>query len=444
MTNVRGAAVARGLGTDVEPPAVVLRVRWPWWSHPIWALVLLTASTASIALVLPPSAYAVWGVPKYLEDDPARLLVLGIASLVVGLAIASGRVAARGRGTIEMSENQIRFLGRAFRTLFVLTLAGYVAWCAVAALRGAGPELVFGVLRREEGALGALKTTATPVGGVTTLTQFGPLAAALGYLLKRAGVGGNGYLWLVALAAARAVLYAERLALIEVVLPVLLLACIVERPRNRVLTFLTSSGPVVAVPTAWAMFATFEYMRSWVSVESEVSQGYLSWVSSRMLGYYTTAYNNSALLYELIEGSGRFPYFIAGAVWNAPVVENAVARPRIDGLAPEVWWEWALATHAAPALTSRGSFLVTNAELGTLGMVAYWLLAGLATGALFARARRGGVPAVLAYAAIFIALLELPRLIYWGEGRAVPLLIGAAVLALRYPVGGAAPRGGAA
>lgn len=80
-----------------------------------------------------------------------------------------------------------------------------------------------------------------------------------------------------------------------------------------------------------------------------------------------------------------------------------------------------------------GSFLVVNGELGSVGMGLYWLATGLIIGCLYVALRNGSLPASLTYAVFYIGILELPRFIYWTQGRSFPLLLAVLFISLGYP-----------
>lgn len=429
MTLIR----ARRRRSDVaSAPPATLRVSWPWWLHPAWALVLLTGTTAAISVALPPEIYLTWGVPKFLTQDSSLLLFVCLAAFFVGVLAVALAAARGGAVEITLQPEQIRWLRIAFTCMFILTILGYVFWFAIAVSQGVRLDSLASVVQREAGAISALKSDIRPVGGVTTLTQFGPIAVVIGFILRKIGQGGRAFYWIIPLAALRFVFYAERLALIEVLVPLLVIAALTTDPRTR-RGLAVRLAPILGVPALWALFAISEYSRSWIFYEDTTTIGFPAWVSLRLLGYYTTSFNNSALFFSQTQSLDVAPYFSMSGFWNAPGVEQMLPHPGFGGMAPEQWWASTLTFLSNPEFTNAGSFLVVAGEFGPVLAVAYWALIGGIAGSAFRAMTRGSVSALIANATLFIGILELPRIMYWSLGRATPILIGIVVLALWFP-----------
>jgi hypothetical protein len=91
-----------------------------------------------------------------------------------------------------------------------------------------------------------------------------------------------------------------------------------------------------------------------------------------------------------------------------------------------------LALGANPEFNNPGGLLSPIVDLGVLGGLAYWAVMGLVTGYLYNLYTRKHPLGMCIYPVVFLALTEVPRYIYWGEGRAFPalayLLLSATVL----------------
>lgn len=413
--------------TTPKTTSPVLEVHWPWWLHPVWALLLMVGTTAVASIVLPPPYYRIWGTNKFLNHDSAGLLLLGIILMLVGILAANHRNARGGHARIVFSPTKIAHLQKTYKILLALTLLGYAFWGLIAISEGVRAADLFAVLQRDEGAIGELKANSRPVGGVTTLAQFGPVAVVLGFVLRKIGVGGRSYWVIIVLALVRATFYAERLALLEILLPLVLITAItmVKRSRWRPLVQIM---PLVLGPLVWVIFAISEYSRSWVYYQNVVSLPFSEWVTSRLLGYYITSFNNSALFADSWRGLYEPPYMSIQAFWNAPGVSALVGHPSVLGLHPDKWWSSVLQARSNPEFTNVGSFLVTYAEMGWPLASVFWLAVGWILGSLFSAVTRGSFAGLIAYCALFIGLLELPRFIYWTQGRTIPVIIGLLVV----------------
>jgi hypothetical protein len=179
--------------------------------------------------------------------------------------------------------------------------------------------------------------------------------------------------------------------------------------------------PLIGVPVLWAVFAAFEYTRSWAARNDGSHGTFTSYVTNRLLGYYGTSVNNSALYYEGAHGVPHLPLFPVKWVWDFPVLGDVaravVGSPSLGGLDLASWWVAALRQASNPEFVNTGTFLVLAADLGTWGMVVYCAAIGLAVGALYAGVARGSLASLVAYACSFVGLLELARILYFGQGR---------------------------
>ena len=108
-------------------------------------------------------------------------------------------------------------------------------------------------------------------------------------------------------------------------------------------------------------------------------------------------------------------------MWDAPIIsslvtyEGVVGRPPIGPL---------LSEKANPEFNSEGGLSQPYVDFGDAGGALYFLASGLFIGwmyRLFAGSRLIGM---LSYPMVFVSLLEMPRYLYWSQGRATPGAIG--------------------
>ncbi len=71
---------------------------------------------------------------------------------------------------------------------------------------------------------------------------------------------------------------------------------------------------------------------------------------------------------------------------------------------------------------------------GAAGGLLYWVIAGLACGAVYQLFRRKELAGLLFYPILFLGLLELPLALYWSEGRSFPALFMLAFVAIFRPL----------
>lgn len=400
---------------------------WPWWLHPFLIVIFTGVGSAALAFALGEGIYREWGADKYLSQSMLVTIAIGLSSLLAGILLGS-RGALPGATHFLLSRTDVKALTSAFTLLLLLTVLGYTFWLLSALANGVTLSDLSLVLSRELGAISALKRMAPPIGGLTTLTQFGPMAAAVGFLLWRTHSRGPLFLVVVALAGVRTVFYAERLALIEVLIPIAIIWIVLEL-SGKVSKFWVAILPMIGVVTFLALFAVSEYYRSWIFYESRTDRGFIEWILHRVLAYYGTAYNNSALLALNYPSDSPTPYFSIPALWSAPGMGAVLGAPVMAGQSPDDWWTGTLAA-ANPEFNNKGSFLIVETELGVAWSVLYWVVIGVAIGWLYFRARRGALIGLLGYSVTTIGLLEVPRILYYGEGRFIPVLASIVLLGI--------------
>lgn len=403
---------------------------FPWWINPIFGLLMLGATTAIYALALPASEYEAWGAPKYFSGQHFVMVLLGVGSFALGY-FGAFVTASRGRlpwnATISFTATTLRRWIAIYRILCALTICAYIFWIAHAVSQGVSISDLTKVLDREGAAISELKANSRPVAGVTSFTQLGPIAVGLGFILSQTGAVGRGYFALIALAGVRTIFYAERLALIEVLIPLAILICakLNAAGRHRKLIVL---GPFIGAIGAWSVFAVSEYFRSWVYYQNIVQGDFFSWVTQRLLGYYATGYNNSALFDVYVASEQGTPYFSISALWNAPIVSQLFPYPSVGGVAPEDAWIGALKSYGNVEFNNVGSFVMTGAELGVAGLIFYWLILGFLVSWCYMLARRARLNYLLLYVSSYVGLLEVPRFVYWTQGRFIPVILGFCII----------------
>lgn len=330
---------------------------------------------------------------------------------------------------------RIRRLAPFLRGALVLSLVAYIGWFAAGALRAGGPvQLVQTWLTNPFAVKTELLRT---VPGLTTLTQLAvaaiPLALAFG-LLRRGSALRPLAFTIVVLAAARSLVFSERLALLELVVPV---------------TYLLLAGRRVAVPKAvvWgigvavavvAVFTATELRRTYVYTHN------FSWshVTARFFGYYVTSIDNGSMAID--RHPAATPFAETGQIlWRFPLVSSiraddfpgigtvSLRYEDIFGRDPDTFWT---STLAEEGLSQEYNVFTTPgflaADFGWLALPVLLLL-GFYSGTLFTRARSSPFHRAL-YAVWLVGLLEFMRIMYFFDTRAFPayLVFGAVYLSI--------------
>ncbi|WP_229074097.1 hypothetical protein [Actinoplanes sp. DH11] len=402
------------------PTATRIPLSQPALVHPLWFLVFAAVLSTVPAALSTEGQRGDWGQDWVLSNGDLWLQAAGIGFLVLGVAI-SGRTAATPWLTV--SDGSLDRLEKLTRILFWLAMAGYLVWFGLAVLQN-GPSFL-------TGGSGAQKAVTVP--GITTLTQVGPFVIAACTLLHRLGRPHPVMLVLtLVLGAIRVVANSERLALLELLMPLAVVLALLPRVRGaRVpgpkkrwpsgLAFLGWSG--AGLGALLGFFALSEQSRSWSFYASRTDQTLLGFSADRLQAYYATATNNGALYLHGLSPDLIRPETTLQFLWEFPVLGGAFrAMSGGDRTSGTDLWRAYLDAHSNPEFNNPSALLPIFGELRLLAPVLL-VLVGVVLGRVYRNACAGSPAALLGYAVAAIGLLELPRFFYYGQGRAFPLVV---------------------
>ncbi len=395
-----------------------------WWANPLSPVLLLVVPALVAAYLVPAHAYLEhWRTPKFVEFGGLARSLVALLLLSVGtLVVTRGRLGLAVRDEWpDLSPVAREVLRRAFFVLYRITCAAYVVWVLVAVQRGLRPASLLDTLREQNTFSGELKRQFETVAGVTTLTQCGIAAVVIGALLTtRPDRAVTRRVWvLFALAVARGFFLAERLAMIELVLPWLVVRSgqLAATGRRRSGRWLVRAGPIVAIPVLLVAFSLFEYSRSWSFARTRTDDTFLEYSAYRLAGYYATSINNGELNRTSIDRTERLPYFTVEFFWTAPVVSSALDYRELSHVPPGPDPVTRLGN---PEYNSPGGVAAPFIDFGSIGGFLYYGIVGLVLGALYRSFAGSRLLGLLLYPTVFTGLLELPRYLYWAQGRVAP------------------------
>jgi hypothetical protein len=407
--------------------------RIPWSASRLAHPLTLAAVGLFLALVPPllstPFQRARWGVHWYLTPDDYQLVAFSGTAVLIGIVVG---IAGRPDADVDHFDVDVPRLLRATNWLAALFGIGYAVWAWSASRHGFTLGLALETLRGHAGANYASRADLATVPGLSTLTEVGPVLVAALVLLWRCGVRRYAVLGVVlVLSAVRVVLNSERLSMIEIALPALLMVLMTRDRREGVAKRrrpLPVAGYLGAPVLVVLLFAFTERTRTWNSHYSRLYPGNLLQFSiDRIWAYYATAANNGAIYRDYRAPALHFPDLTLEAVTHAPGVSEllTVAGWSVGGTQP---WRETLAFYANPEFNNPSTFLPVIGEIGTplaLCLFASW---GLLMGVLYRHARQGSVGAVVAVSGFSLALLELARYPYLSSGRFLPAAMAAVVV----------------
>jgi len=404
------------------------RGRALWWLHPVFPLSALGIPLLVVAFFVPEATYqTLFRTDKHVDRAFVEMAVLVYAGFVVG-ALLPGLWGGRTRPRAGGERDVIMYSRWLVWPLFAFTMFGYAAWLANAVLRaGLGGTLnaLADVLLRPSGATSAHAkyTVFENVPGITTFTQFGILYATLEAILWARGGSSKRLALLrfgalVSLTLVRALLLSERLALVEVVVPVVvvLAAEAWARGRRRVLL---QTAPLYFGAAVFGLFALAEYFRSWDFYRPQYGGSYLSFAADRFFGYYVTALNNAAVVYHYAAPSPLRHTF--RAFFEMPVVGSVFDSLYGSFIGEHAEFRRLLVTYANPEFNNVPPVGLLLNEYSLLAPLAAVLI-GLVSTVLYRGFVGGRLYATLLYPSWFVGLLEISRVYYWTGQRYFPVL----------------------
>lgn len=399
-----------------------------WWLSPVGTLALVVPLSLLVAVRISDADYRFfYKEPRVVTSDQALLFllaatVLGLTSMLASSVRATRRPRQRWPG---FSAGQLAVLGTAEQVAFAMTSFGYLALAALGVARGARPSLIVGAITSQSNYTGQLKTVFAPVAGVSSFTQIGVAYVVIAGLLLAGGRQARLIRRLsvvLVLGLLRAYLLTERLAVLELLVPLIAVGAVWLRQQPRRGGWLPLA-PVLAIPVLLVVFGAFEYSRSWVFYRTRTTLSFPAFVVNRLAGYYATSYNNGALQLDYGRSRGRLPYSSLEALWTAPGAAQLDLYRRLTGQGGSDALNTVLQQHGNPEFNNPGGLAVPLFDFGILGGLVFFAVAGLLLGLAHHSWRSGNPLGLLVYPVLFTGILELPRYLYWTQGRVVPPLV---------------------
>ena len=423
------------MNQQLNPAAKVSLSPGVWWLNPAVAFGVPAIIVGVTAYTLGPGNYLhFWRTPKYFDfpcfASLGAIVFTFACGCLLGAARRSGRDSAPATDwTLDVRWQSVRLL---FNLSFVLSVMAYCIWFGIGIKNGLDLSIILGVLRGASDAHYYLRQEYfTTIPGLTTATQFGIPVIVLGVPLGVA-TGWRTVRWqcatVIVLGLIRAFLNSERLAIIELLVPLAVSLIRVQPATSRLLRLLTRSAPIIAGMFLYCFFGVAEYFRSWSSFYARSESSFWGFVAVRLMGYYTTAINTGALLWRVNEPLLlHLPPLTLSFVWHFPIIKDLlpVLFPSFRAYAGDPWgttYPDLLSANANPEFNNPSGVFSPLIDYGLTGGLLYWLICGLICGYLYKEFRLCSVVGVFLYPALYISLIEATRVLYWADGRFFPAM----------------------
>lgn len=393
-----------------------------WWSVPhIFTFTILFPIAALITAKAGDVADRN-GFPNYITVYFIILLFVGLLMFGVSCYIGS---------KISFMSQDISVRGGALDFLFWFCVTAYAIWFVP--LIVTQPQMVIGALTGAAGATYAIRVAAPPISGLTTITQFG-IAYACIYSTKKfifnepVRIRYDIYFIIILiLSFFRASINSERIALLEVVFPTIVILSklrymkrsIICKNRGVYLIFLLF--PVLTIVGAPFIFGLFEYNRSWLIEYQYKYDNIIQFSFERLVLYYTTSLNNICGFMTSVGWPSWDGGWTLEWLYRFPII-GSILHPKGDNLATR--FGLFLINGANPEFNNTNGIVVVFQDWGLAGGLISLGIYGLIVGISFRQFRLSRGVLQFAYPIMFFSLYELLRIGYIYDGRCVAALIG--------------------
>ena len=387
-----------------------------WWFRPS---LLILAIVIPVYLSFLTYEYERWVPNRYVPSDLYWWGLVLLLVLALGAAIG-GTLGRAPRGGIPGLARAVDVPAGLLATLLALTLLAYAIWFGPIVLQ---PQRVVELLT---GQRDNLRDTLDTLPGITTLTQCGVAYVVL-YAVKRyagtrpvAAWETAGLALVMLLAVVRAILWSERLAVIEVVLAYVVALGAYFSFRTHGTRLFAGMLPFIAPLGLYLAFTATEYFRSWYFCKDEYSSIWL-FSYERLATYYAVATNSGI---GLLQETRNWPVFTGGYVFQWAYQFPVIGELLTDAIGnTRSFYQQFLEMHGRPEFNNPTGIFVIVFDIGYVGALFYFFVAGLAIGAVHRAWSQQRVGGVLLYPSCFLFVLELLRFNYFASPRFIPVIV---------------------
>jgi len=347
--------------------------------------------------------------------------LLGVATLFAAVGEQVGRI-RNARTVMSLKRTAVSLPRWWVIGALLFSIAAYILWFGLGMIRAGGLLGLYAAYR--ENAFFVKEVLLKPVSGLTSFTQLAVIAVPLAVLNVNSRRTERCLVALILLLAIiRSFLYSERLALLEILIPLLVIWAI----RRRLSVGRTLGLAILFFFLIIGFFILNETERSFAVRGVSELPNLISLGTYRFFGYYLTSVNNFGLAVDVYPF--RFPfYFTLLGLWSLPGLDNLYTiisgTPVFD----------------APKILAVNRL---NPELNVFTTPGYWIMEYGIPGSLFASATYGFLSGLFYanarkssywlafYAVWFVGIMEFMRIYYFGSPRVfIPMVFFALTIVL--------------
>lgn len=398
------------------------RLRFPaitlWWFRPVPLLLVLVVPVYLSYLGF---NYENWVPRRYVPSFEylwglALLLILALGALITSAGAGRSPAADPRRST----PLRVDVPGWYLAALFGAAVLAYVLWF--------GPMLssTDRIVAMFSGERGNLRDVTETQPGITTLTQCGVAFIVLYVIKQYAGVRppARWETWalfaIFGLTLMRAVLWSERLAVIEAAVAYVVTVAAFWRLRSVDQRRLAAVVPFVGPLLLYLAFTTTEYFRSWAFYKDYYDS---VWTFSyeRLSAYYALATNSGiGLLQESRNWPGYTGRYVLEWLYRMPGLGDILLEA--VGTDPRTAYQQFLELHGRQEFNNPTGLFVTVFDIGYTGSALYFFAIGALVGVLWKSWYHHRLAGLMFYPFCFLFMLELLRFNYFAASRFVPIV----------------------
>lgn len=387
-----------------------------YWLNPIgiyafWMLLMIYTYTIPNKNLI-----TLFETPNFVSFENVLVYLLFFIVFCLGCFSASNS----GFGTYKINESKEI---KTYKLLFIIYFFANVIWYINLGITYGG-NIYMLVLSNLTGYYNMFKVDGGHISGITTFTEIGIVVAPYGYYLWRKTRKKwilKSLVCLFFLNTLRALIFAERIAILNTFIPCFAIFILFYRGRHwNLIKYI----PIFAIVILFVFFGIFEYFRSWLYYKDIYDGSFVTFIIDRVfVGYYSLSINNECL-YMNKGGLNYFPNKILEWVWLLPGLSSIRTSfmPSYGDL---------LGKYANQEFNNFGGLLSCYTDLGFFGLLPQFVFGYIMyksyKGFLYKRYMYTFIYAISIY-----ALLELPRYFFWGSNRSFFVFIGLAII--RYNV----------
>ena len=390
-----------------------------WWSHPsrltLFLLIPIFLGAASLGY----DEFRIFDHPaNYIRGDTFWVGLVGLLAFAA-CSFAMEFIPARYNPYPEVAPQQLQ---KVIHALFYITFFAYVLFLLPAFI---SPSLLIGLITGEVNQY-QLRELLNRIPGITSFMALQSLFIVCAMLYPHL----TGYalpgrikkmvVIIFVFCVLRAWLWSERLALIELVLPIIIIKVATFHGRHRRWLVV---APVLGIIGLFLLFSLGEYFRSWQFRQGTTNLTFWEYMIARLAGYYATAINNGAAFIQ-----NREPYYfpINTAQWfhKFPLWSLLDIKTVNDSFSAQDFLE----TYANPEFNNTSGLYMPYLDFGTILGTFCWAVLGLISGWLMRLYRNKSLGGLIFYPLWFIGITEILRIFYWGNQRFFPVIVAAYIV----------------